>query len=210
MCMGKFITFEGGDGSGKSTQLAATVEWLRTRGREVVQTFEPGDSPLGCELRRLLLSGEFVPVAEAELLLFLADRAQHVAQVIKPALAEGKWVVCDRYSDSTWAYQLAARKLVGQENQLQHMLDWAELGLKPDMTIWLNLSVDEAANRMRKRQKAGEQANRLDAEKIDFHRAVYDAFLQIQQDNPVRVKTINANQSIADVQSDIQKQLCGL
>ncbi len=206
MKCGKFITFEGGDGSGKSTQLALTVRWLESQGIEVLQTFEPGDSPLGKEIRHLLLSGEHVPVAEAELLLFLADRAQHVQTVIKPALAAGKWVVCDRYTDSTLAYQLAGRALEDTA-QLRAMLAWAECGLSPDVTIWLDLPVEDAAARMRGRQKVGEAANRLDKEQAAFHQAVYAAFDGIQRENPRRVRRIDARQSVESVQADIQKVL---
>ncbi len=207
--MGKFITFEGGDGSGKTTQLARTVDWLKSQGKDVLQTFEPGDSPLGKAIRHLLLSGEHTPVAEAEVLLFLADRAQHVQQVIKPALASGKWVVCDRYTDSTLAYQLAGRAL--EDNQiLRDMLTWAECGLSPDVTIWLDLPVEDAAIRMALRQADGEAANRLDEEQISFHRAVYQAFASIWKAQPQRVKRIDARQSIEDIQAGIQAVLQGL
>ena len=206
MSLGKLITFEGGDGSGKSTQLALTITWLQEQGIDVVQTFEPGGSDLGQEIRKLLLSGEHVPVPACELLLFLADRAQHVEQVIKPALAAGKWVVCDRYSDSTWAYQLAGRKLQ-DDGLLMQMLDFAELGLKPDMTIWLDLSVEDAAKRMAERQAGGEAANRLDDEKTSFHQAVYQAFQSIQQTQPDRMKRVNAKEGIEQVQSEIRALL---
>ena len=209
MGLGKFITFEGGDGSGKTTQLLRTVDWLKSQGKDVLQTFEPGDSPLGKEIRHLLLSGEHVPVPAAELLLFLADRAQHVETVIKPALEAGKWVVCDRYTDSTLAYQLAGRALQDTP-QLRDMLKWAECGLSPDVTIWLDLSVEDAALRMASRQAGGEAANRLDDEKTSFHQAVYQAFDSIQKDNSQRVKRINARQSIEDVQADIQAVLSQL
>jgi dTMP kinase len=206
MNQAKFITFEGGDGCGKSTQRDLTVAALQAQGIDVLQTFEPGDSGLGKEIRRLLLSGEYVPVPAAELLLFLADRAQHVEQVIKPALAAGQWVVCDRYSDSTLAYQLAGRKL--KDNQvLREMLHWAEQGLQPDMTFWLDLPVKDAALRMLQRQAQGEKSNRLDDEKQAFHEAVYHAFETIQQDNPQRIQRIHAKQTIALVQQEIQQKL---
>jgi len=206
MKKGKFITFEGGDGSGKTTQLQRTVVWLKDQGIDVLQTFEPGDTPLGKEIRRLLLSGEHTPVAAAELLLFLADRAQHVEEVIKPALAAGKWVICDRYTDSTLAYQLAGRQLKDTKN-LRDMLMWAEQGLTPDVTIWLDLSVEDAALRMQARENSGEAANRLDNEKQVFHKAVYHAFASIQKANPHRVKCIDARGDIEQVQKDIQAVL---
>jgi len=206
MTTGKFITFEGGDGSGKTTQLSLTVDWLKSQGKDVLQTFEPGDTPLGKEIRHLLLSGEHTPVPATELLLFLADRAQHVEQVVKPALAAGKWVVCDRYTDSTLAYQLAGRAL--KDNQiLRDMLTWAECGLSPDVTIWLDLPVEDAALRMQARESSGEAANRLDHEKKAFHEAVYHAFASIQKENPHRMKCIDARGDIAQVQKDIREVL---
>jgi len=206
MSQGKFITFEGGDGSGKSTQLSLTIAWLQAQGKEVIQTFEPGGSDLGQEIRKLLLSGEFIPVPACELLLFLADRAQHVEQVIKPALLAGKWVVCDRYTDSTLAYQLAGRKLE-DNGLLREMLQWAEQGLSPDQTIWLDLSVKDAAKRMAERQAGGEAANRLDEEKSSFHQSVYEAFQSIQLENQKRMQRVDAKQSIEQVQSDIRDLL---
>jgi len=203
---GKFITFEGGDGCGKTTQLKRTVGWLQTQGKDVLHTFEPGDSPLGQKIRQLLLSGEFVPVAACELLLFLADRAQHVAEVIEPALAAGKWVVCDRYSDSTLAYQLAGRKLHHDET-LQQMLTWAEQGCAPDMTFWLDLPVQEAGKRLLKRQQTGGKNNRLDDEKQAFHQAVYQAFQQLYAENPQRIQAIQAQQEVAQVHADICQHL---
>ncbi|MDX8403875.1 MAG: dTMP kinase, partial [Mariprofundaceae bacterium] len=124
---GRLITFEGGDGSGKSTQLRMTETWLREQEYEVLITHEPGDTALGAEIRSLLLEGEYIPVPECELLLFLADRAQHVREVMMPALKSGTWVLCDRYSDSTMAYQLAGRKLA-DPGGVSSMLSFAELG----------------------------------------------------------------------------------
>jgi len=175
----------------------------------VLRTFEPGDSSLGKEVRRLLLSGEHTPVPEAELFLFLADRAQHVETIVKPALAAGKWVVCDRYTDSTLAYQLAGRAL-NDTPQLRDMLKWAECGCAPDVTIWLDLPVEDAAARMAGRAANGQAGNRLDDEKASFHQAVYAAFDQIQKREPTRVKRINALQSVEAVQADIQAVLQGL
>jgi dTMP kinase len=151
----KLISFEGVDGCGKSTQLKRAADWLSAQGQDVVTTFEPGDTTLGAEIRRLLLAGEFVPVPEAELLLFLADRAQHVQQLIRPALERGAWVLCDRYSDSTLAYQLAARKLGQGAANLKEMLAFAECGVSPALTLWFDVPVSEALKRMQKRVEAG-------------------------------------------------------
>ncbi|MDX8383787.1 MAG: dTMP kinase [Ghiorsea sp.] len=209
MNQGKFITFEGGDGCGKSTQIKQTAAWLQTQGVDVQLTFEPGDTSLGKKIRQLLLdkhAQQDVPVPACELLLFLADRAQHVAQVIQPALNAGKWVLCDRYSDSTLAYQLAGRKLE-QTGEVRQMLTWAEQGSVPDLTLWFDLPVIQAGKRLQARANSGEKGNRLDDEKQAFHQSVYQAFASIQQRNPVRMQKVNADQSIAQVQQDIVQLL---
>lgn len=204
---GRFITFEGGDGSGKSTQIAATAEFLRGRGHEVVVTHEPGDTPLGLEVRSLLLGGEYLPVPECELLLFLADRAQHVREVLLPALQRGAWVVCDRYSDSTLAYQLAGRKLAGSEEELFRMVAFAELGLSPDITFWLDLPVATGLQRVRSRAVVGEESNRLDEEALSFHEKVHAAFAALHERFPQRIRAIDATVSIEQVQASIQSVL---
>jgi len=202
-----FITFEGVDGCGKSTQLRQTAAWLREQGHTVVTTFEPGDTQLGTELRRLLLAGDVVPVAETELLLFLADRAQHVRQVIMPALESGAWVLCDRYSDSTLAYQLAARKLGEGAANLNAMLAFAECGVRPALTLWFDVSVTEAMRRMKIRAEAGEKATRLDEEAESFHARVATAFAQQQRENQDRVVRINAECGIDEVQTQVVNTL---
>lgn len=199
---GRLITFEGGDGSGKSTQLRLTKEWLRRQGHEVLLTHEPGDTPLGMEIRQLLLEGKYQPVAECELLLFLADRAQHVREVIKPALRAGIWVLCDRFSDSTMAYQLAGRKLADLDG-LESMLGFAEAGVSPDMTLWLDLPVSEAIHRIRNRSALGEKSTRLDEEAQSFHERVHAAFAELHR-KYARIARIDAARSIEDVQRQIQ------
>ncbi|MFQ5345217.1 MAG: dTMP kinase [Mariprofundus sp.] len=198
--MNKLITFEGVDGCGKSTQLERVAKWLCGSGEDVVTTFEPGDTPLGKEIRRLLLAGDFVPVAEAELLLFLADRAQHVLDVIQPALASGAWVLCDRYSDSTLAYQLAARKLGEDAENLKEMLRFAECGVNPALTLWFDVPVDEAMRRMQIRAEAGEKPTRLDDETASFHERVSAAFQQQLTSDPGRIVRIDAAQGMDTVE----------
>lgn len=189
---GCFITFEGGDGSGKSTQLALTAEWLRSTGVEVHVTREPGDTPLGAEIRRLLLSGEHVPVPECELLLFLADRVQHVREVVQPALAAGQWVLCDRYSDSTLAYQLAGRRLQQEEEVLRRMLHFAEAGCVPELTLWLDVPPRQGLQRVHERALAGSEAmTRLDEEVLSFHEAVHAAFTGLCESEPARMARID-------------------
>jgi dTMP kinase len=204
--MGRLITFEGGDGCGKSTQLKLTADWLRQQGKDVLETRQPGATPLGVEIRALLLSGEFVPVPECELLLFLADRAQHVQQVIKPALANGQWVLCDRYSDSTLAYQLAARGLA-EGVDLKPMLAFAEAGCIPQQTFWLDVSAEIALKRVRARTDMGAESTRLDEEALSFHERVHVAFVEICQQYPGRMQRIDAGANIEQIQLQIQHHL---
>lgn len=199
---GRLITFEGGDGCGKSTQLKLTAAWLEAEGRRVLMTREPGDTKLGAELRRILLEGEYRPVAECELLLFLADRAQHVREVIQPAIKAGTWVLCDRYSDSTLAYQLAGRKL-GDVDGLGGLLAFAEAGVSPDVTLWLDLPVAEALRRIRSRSALGEKSTRLDEEALSFHEKVHAAFAELHAMHE-RIARIDALNAIESVQQEIQ------
>ncbi len=200
---GHFITFEGVDGCGKTTQRELTAVWLRTQGMEVVETFEPGASALGAEIRRLLLDGEHVPVPEAELMLFLADRAQHIHEVLRPALGRGAVVLCDRYTDSTRAYQLAGRQL--NAGVLNTMLEVAELGLRPELTLWFDLPVSEALNRMRGRAATGEVPTRMDEERRSFHEAVRNGFSTIFEGEPERVRRVDASGSVDEVQKRVRK-----
>jgi len=199
---GRLITFEGGDGCGKSTQLKLTSEFLKSQGWQVLTTREPGDTKLGGELRRILLDGEYRPVPECELLLFLADRAQHVREVIVPALDAGTWVLCDRYSDSTMAYQLAGRKLSDLDG-LGDLLAFAEAGVTPDMTLWLDLPVSEAMRRVRGRTSMGEKSTRLDEEALSFHEKVHGAFAGLHEKYD-RIVRIDALKNIESVQAEIQ------
>jgi len=201
------ISFEGVDGCGKSTQLKRVANWLAAQGQNVVTTFEPGDTPLGAEIRRLLLAGEFVPAAETELLLFLADRAQHVLEVIKPALGRDAWVLCDRYSDSTLAYQLAARKLGKGTANLKEMLAFAECGVSPALTLWFDVPVSEAMKRMQKRVEAGEKSTRLDDEAVSFHQRVATAFSEQYQNEAERIVRIDAGLNMDDVEQQVQAVL---
>jgi len=207
--MGRLISFEGGDGCGKSTQLKLTADWLKQQGKDVLETRQPGATPLGVEIRSLLLSGEFVPVPECELLLFLADRAQHVQTVIKPALANGQWVLCDRYSDSTLAYQLAARGLA-EGVDLKPMLAFAEASCTPQQTFWLDVSAEIALKRVRARTDMGAESTRLDEEALSFHERVHAAFIDICKQYPERMVRVDAGVHIEEIQRDIQKHLEGL
>ncbi|MDX8411704.1 MAG: dTMP kinase [Mariprofundaceae bacterium] len=199
---GRLITFEGGEGCGKSTQVQRTAEWLRGRGERVVTTFEPGDTPLGGGIRQLLLSGVHTPVAEAELFLFLADRAQHVRELIQPALDESCWVLCDRYTDSTLAYQMAGRNL--NEEDMNAMLSFAEIGSRPALTLWLDVDLDTGMQRMRERDDG---RTRLDDESRAFHARVHQAFAMIHAREPSRMIRVDAGGDIETVQNEIRQAL---
>jgi len=207
MAEGKFITFEGVDGCGKTTQQRLTADWLLSQGIELCATREPGDTSLGAKIRELLLSGEFVPVPEAELLLFLADRAQHVQEVIAPALSRGAWVLCDRFTDSTLAYQLAARRLVESATDLKSMLAFAECGQRPDLTIWFDLPPVLALQRMRHRHAKGEASTRLDEEALSFHEAVAAGFASLHAAEPQRIRRIDATAAAENVQAAVRAEL---
>jgi len=208
---GYFITFEGIDGCGKTTQLRLTAAWLRQQGLDVLETFEPGDTALGSQLRALLLSGEYVPAAETELLLFLADRTQHVREVIEPALKRGTIVLCDRYTDSTRAYQLGGRALDADRlEEMEEMLQIAELGISPVISLWFDLPVEEARERMRRRVVGGEAATRLDEERQSFHEQVRKGFSVVAAAQPERVRRVGAAADVEAVQQEVRSLLAGV
>jgi dTMP kinase len=184
---GLFITFEGGDGSGKSTQSALLVEWLEARGRVVVTTREPGGTDLGEELRELVLHrrGHIAPRAEA--LIYAADRAHHIATKVRPAIARGEVVVQDRYLDSSVAYQGVGRELGATE--VRNISLWATEGLLPDLTILLDL--DPAIGRGRL-DAARTRYDRLEAEEQEFHARVRHAYLDLAEAEPERFLVLDA------------------
>jgi len=184
---GLFITFEGGDGTGKSTQSALLGEWFTAQGREVVFTREPGGTDFGNEIREIVLHsrGHIAPRAEA--LLYAADRAHHIATVVRPALARGAVVIQDRYLDSSVAYQGAGRVL--DPNEVRNLSMWATEGLVPDITVVLDL--DPAIGRDRL-DAANKQFDRLEAEALDFHTRVRDAYLEMAEAEPERFLVVDA------------------
>jgi len=192
---GTFITFEGIDGSGKSTQLRLLNNFLRTRGCNVLLTREPGGTKLGLRLREALLDAMEEVDPLTELLVFAADRAQHVRRVLMPALERGEVVISDRYADATVAYQGAGRgfspELISQIVQL------ATGGLKPDLTLLFDLSIDDATARTTRRSTgksaARSERDRLDIEDADFHARVRQAYLRIAAAEPERVKVIDTS-----------------
>jgi dTMP kinase len=191
---GAFITFEGIDGCGKSTQMRLLASDLRMRGLDVVSTREPGGTPLGKRLRTVLLDPQIEVDPLAELLLFAADRAQHVRTLLRPAIESGSIVFSDRYADATAAYQGAGRNFTRE--MITAVIGLATEGLKPDLTLVFDLPVPECLARTVRRTNGENQADRLDAEDAAFHTRVRDAYLQIAADEPERVRVINASGSI--------------
>lgn len=191
MTAGKFITFEGGEGSGKSTQALMLAEWLRARGQDVVVTREPGGTPLGESIRELILSNR--PALLAEFLLFAAARAEHVATRITPALAAGKWVVCDRYVDSTRVYQ---GQLAGVDASL---IDIVERHTSQSAWPGLTLVLDVPAVTGRARASERGDLNRYDAERLSYHDQIRQGFLDIARRDPARCVVIDGSRPAATV-----------
>ncbi len=184
---GLFITFEGVEGCGKTTQIQMLADYLRGLGREVVRTREPGGTPAAERVRGLLLDPEMRGMAPmTELLLYAAARAQHVAEVIRPALSSGAVVLCDRYADSTTAYQGGGRALPMDDIRTLHGL--ATGGVWPDCTILLDLPAEEGLARTHGRGAP----DRIEVEPLDFHQRVREAFLRIAAQEPERITIINA------------------
>ena len=195
---GRFITLEGGEGVGKSTQLQRLSEALRMRGLEVVQTREPGGSPGAEAIRRLLLEGEEDRwTAPAEALLFAAARADHVAKTIRPALDAGRWVLCDRFLDSSIAYQGGAGGLGAATIRKLHEIGSG--GFLPDRTLLLELPAEDAAGRARVRDADG--ADRIGARDAEYHAGVASAFAAIAEEEPDRFRRVNASGSAEEVTS---------
>jgi dTMP kinase len=198
--MGYFITLEGPDGSGKTTQARMLAEWLREQGYEVVLTREPGGTDIGDQIRDVLHDLRNTAMdARTEILLYSASRAQHVAQLIRPALAAGKIVISDRYADSTLAYQGYGRGL--DLGMLRTITTFATVDLVPDLTLYLDIPPHVGLQR---RQMGGDEWNRLDAETLEFHQRVRAGFLELARLEPERWVTIDATRSVEEVQTEIR------
>lgn len=202
MMAGLFVVLEGGDGAGKSTQLARLAAWLREEGHQVVVTYEPGDTALGATLRKLLLdpaSGDVAPRAEA--MLYAADKAQHVHEVVRPALDAGKIVVCDRYVDSMIAYQGAGRALDAEE--VRGLADWATGGLVPDLTVVLDVPVERGL---------GEKVDldRLEAAGTGFHERVRSYFLDLAAQTPSRYLVLEGRQDRDTIEAAIRERVLSI
>ena len=194
---GKFITFEGIDGAGKSTHIATVVDMLGARGLEVVSTREPGGTPLGEKLRELLLHEPMH--LETEALLMFAARREHLALVIEPALARGAWVVCDRFSDATYAYQGGGRGL--DKAKFAALERWVHGHLQPDLTFLFDLPPEVACERI---ARQGRELDRFEQERADFHRRVRQAYLERAAQAPQRIRVINAGQRQDEIKKVVE------
>lgn len=195
---GYFITIEGGEGSGKSTSLTRLADLLVSRGYSVVKTREPGGTPLGEKIRNLLLNQDDTAqiCSQAELLLFLAARAQHIEELIKPALIAGKIVLCDRFNDSTIAYQGAARGL--DAKYVKKLCQLICGSVAPQLTLFLDVNPDIGlmrTNKLEKEHAATGQFDRIEKEALDFHKRVQQAFRHLARREPFRIYHIDANKS---------------
>ena len=197
-----FVVFEGGDGAGKSTQVRRLADSLTERGERVVLTHEPGDTELGQQIRRIVLDPSTGEVdLRAEALLIAADKAQHLAEVVRPALADGAVVVCDRYIDSMIAYQGAGRGL--GDDQVAGLVGWATAGLLPDLTVLLDVDPDEAVHRK-------ESKDRLEGLGVEFHARVRDAFLELAAADPDRYLVLPARRSREEIAAAVAERVAGL
>jgi len=202
---GLFISFEGIDGVGKSTQADLLESWLIEQNKEVVRTLEPGGTDVGVEIRKILLhhKGDLAPRAEAA--LFAADRAHHVASKIRPALELGKIVITDRYFDSSVAYQGAGRDL--SRTEVRDLSLWAVGGLLPDLTVLLDLPAEEARAR---RNTSGTEPDRLEKEKTEFFETVRAAYLDLAEAEPERFLVVDASVTVEQMQEIIRERVAGL
>ncbi|HEX7295833.1 MAG TPA: dTMP kinase [Pyrinomonadaceae bacterium] len=200
--MGTFITFEGIDGSGKSTQLRLLAQYLRSQGCELLLSREPGGTPVGVRLREALLDvkGEVDPLTE--LLVFAADRAQHVRKVIRPALEKGAVLISDRYADATRAYQGAGRGF--SPELISEIIQLATEGLVPDLTVLFDLSVEESISRTTRRSTKNKR-DRLDTEKQDFHERVRNEYLRMAQAQPERWRVIDSAGTVDETQETLRQ-----
>lgn len=195
----RFISFEGIDGAGKSTQIAATATWFQSRGNEVVLTREPGGTPLAEELRGLVLSRPMD--ALTELLLMFAGRRDHLQAVIRPALAQGKVVLCDRFTDSSFAYQGGGRGL--PLSILEPLADWVQDGTEPELTFWFDLPSDMAAAR----RAGAREADRIESQQLDFFDRARAGFAARAVKAPQRVVRIDASVAPDAVWAQVEAEL---
>jgi dTMP kinase len=196
---GHFITLEGMDGAGKTTHL----EWLRARllarGIALTVTREPGGTALGESLRGLLLDSHEQRQPETEALLMFAARSEHIARVIEPALASGQWVLCDRFTDATYAYQAGGSGMAW--SRIAELERWVQGGLQPDLTLYFDLTPEVGRSRTRQAR----EPDRFEREQLGFYERVRAAYLRRAEEHPDRIRIIDASQSIAEVQVELEK-----
>jgi len=197
--VGKFISIEGVEGAGKSTQVSFIQDYLTSLGKIVVVTREPGGTELSEKIRNLLLDPSSNSMAnDTELLLMFASRAEHVSQVINPALHRGDWVLCDRFLDATYAYQGGGRGI--ERQRIQQIADWTLRGLIPDLTLLFDLPVELGLERVLERK---EDMDRFEQEKIDFFQKIRKSYLKSAKADPNRIKILDASLSIIKIQEQL-------
>lgn len=199
-CRGRFITFEGIDGAGKSTHIAGVTALIQARGFTVVSSREPGGTPLGEKLRELLLHEPMH--LETEAMLMFAARREHLAEVIEPALKRGDWVICDRFSDATYAYQGGGRGL--DKRKFEALEQWVHGHLQPDLTFLFDLAPEVAGQRI---AAQGRELDRFEQERADFHARVRAAYLERAAAAPLRICVINADQPLATIKNVVEKKV---
>jgi len=196
--LGKFITLEGGEGCGKTTNIKFIEQFLVAQGISIVITREPGGTALAENIRQLLLDKQQEAIAEeTELLMMFAARAQHIKHVIRPALAQGKWVLCDRFTDSSYAYQGGGRNM--DNKAIAWLEDFSQQQIRPDLTLLLDVPVEVGMSRAKQRGAL----DRFELEKMEFFNRVRDCFLEIAEQQSDRVKLIDATQDLSQVQNNI-------
>jgi dTMP kinase len=195
---GKFITFEGIDGAGKSSHIAGVAEFLRSRALTVLATREPGGTPLGEKLRELLLHETMH--LETEAMLMFAARREHLAQLIEPALERGDWVICDRFSDASFAYQGGGRGL--DKNKCAQLEQWVHGHLQPDLTLLFDLPLEVARQRIAAQSR---ELDRFEQERADFHQRVRLAYLERATLSPHRIEIVNADQPLGSIRKLLEQ-----
>ena len=199
---GKFITLEGMDGAGKSTHIPSIIQLLESRGLEVVSTREPGGTPLGEKLRELLLNEAMHP--ETETLLMFAARREHIANVIEPALARGAWVLSDRFTDATYAYQSGGRGVSAEK--VIALEQWVQGDLQPDATLLFDVPVEVSVSRL----ASARMPDKFERESAEFFTKIRNAYLQRASENPSRFRVINSNQALEAVQVNVKEIVMAL
>ena len=199
MKRGKFITFEGIDGAGKSTHLAWAADLLRGHGVSVVMSREPGGTILGEKLRQMLLAGEQRIHPETETLMMFTARRQHLEEVIRPALQRGDWVLCDRFTDASFAYQGGGRGVAKQK--LEDLERWVHPDLQPDLTLLFDVSAEIGQSRVARIKSP----DRFEREDVEFFGRVRNAYLERQQQWPKRIVGIDGSKPVADIQREIEQ-----